>query len=569
MDWKKWEKWANETIPEPAEGVVLQSSKYGLEDIAKQCKNTWQLKRDELKKFSTAFPPTLEGLKTLYDFCYHFFNYQPDEATNEQGEEIPIQALQSPAALWKYKKGDCKSYSVFIQSAIYHMGLPGSMYLVDYGHPTDKHIYPNAILNGKRVPLDVVYKIQQGGVFASEKIPYKMLDTIKHKGLYTVGNTAEVKAVKPEDLERYAENLERQFSLPGGVDITALTDGEFERWQLAQRLAAFEKHEPSPNVRKVYETGRKALLAGSVSGIGNLANTDFGVELSKFIEATAKDSKPAFKNPEFRLPPIEGQNGVAGVAGFGSWVKKQTKKVGNAVKKVTGAVATAFKSVVNVFHKTNAKYASPFFLFAYLPAKALAKASPEVKRRHANQVKMLDHMEKKGQLGSKNKILASMATGFKEQYGAMPQEVLKEAALLKKRKVANVGVIPLAVTAATTIASKPEIAKKAFGVLTGLIGAIVGIFKKKDKQDQEFEAMANDSYSDLNLLATMEDTTEFEKGFDGYDNSGISPDAIKNPVSKGNSNSGGSDLDKDGKGGTSPIVWVALVAAAALALKKA
>lgn len=568
MDWNAWEKWANETIPEPAEGVVLQSKKYGLDDIAKQCKKTWLLKRHELEKFATAFPPNLQGLKTLYDFCYHFFTYQPDEATNEKGEEIPMQALQSPAALWKYKKGDCKSYSVFIQSAIYHMGLPGVMYLVDYGHPTDKHIYPNAILSGQRVPLDVVYKIQQGGEFATEKKPYRMLNTIKHKGLYTVGNTAEVKAVKPEDLEIYAANLERQFQLPGGVDITTLTDGEFERWQLAQRLAAFEKHEANQNVREVLETGRKALLSGSVSGIGNLANTDFGVELARFIEATSKDVKPAFKNPEFRLPPIEGQNGVAGVAGFGSWVKKQTKKVGNAVKKVTGAVATAFKTVVNVFHKTNAKYASPFFLFAFLPAKALAKASPEVKRRHSNQVKMLDHMEKKGQLGSKNKILASMATGFKEEFGAMPQEVLKEAALLKKKKVANVGLIPLAVTAATTIASNPGIAKKAFGVLTGLVGAIVGIFKKKDKEDEDFEAMAKDSYSDLNLLASMEDTTEFEKGFDGYDSSGISPGSIKNPVSKGNPNSKGSDLDKDGKG-TNPIVWIALAAAAALALKNA
>lgn len=489
MNWQQWEQWADKTIPEPAAGVILQKRNYKLKDIARQCRETFKAKNGEVKEFARAFPPTLNGLQMLFEFCDHFFSYKADTAFNAKGEEIPVQALQSPAALWKYKNGDCKSYTVFIQSVINHMGLPGCMLLVDYGNPTEKHIYPNAEINGRRIPLDVVYKKQQGGRFGTEKQPFKMIEKIITKpGLYTVG--AIKKTVQPTDLKRYAAQIRAKFPQPAGEDITTMTAGEFDRWQLAQRLKAFDKHESDPKLKATYRAGIKALQTASISGIGELADTDFGRQLNEFIEKTARDNKPAFSNPQIALPPIEG----ATVEGLGSWIKKQAGKVANAVKDVAGAVAGAFKSLANVFHKGNAKVAGPFFLFAFLPAAALVRASSKVKKKHADQQKMLSYMEKKGKLGSKGQILTSMATGIKEQYGVMPEQILEAA------QTQGVGAIPLAAKAATAIASNPQSIGKAINVLKGIGSAIISIFKKKDRDDEEFDRLSNEAASDLALL---------------------------------------------------------------------
>lgn len=540
MDWNEWKDWADSTIPPMAAGVRRVKEKYRLGDIARQCEATYRTKNHEVKEFAKRFPPTVRGLQMLFDFCDHFLAYHEDPTTDGNGNAMPVQALQSPAALWHYKSGDCKSYTVFIASVLHHMGLKSEMWLVDYGNALEKHIYPNAILRGKRCPLDVVYKKQQGGRFGTEKTSFKMIKKIVNEpGLYTVGAMPK-KTVSVNELHEYADSLNRAFPSTTGTDLTTMTKGEFERWQLAERLKAFAEHTTDPALRSVYAQGISALQSATVSGIGALESTDFGKQLSQFIQRTVKDNAPAFANPRMSIPEIAAEPEVSGLFG----------KIKDAVKKVGGAVAKAFKALANTFHKVDAKKVAPFFLFAYLPPVLLARAGAEVKRRHAAQKKAIKHLASKGNMGTEQQIMESMATGLKSQYGAMPQEILAAASSAK------VGVIPpQAIQAAAAIAQNPEARKAIVGVLKGIGKAIVKIFKKKDKSDDEFDQLTSEAnYSDLSLLAGSGGAT----GKGSYDGSGISP------------NNGGADNGNNGgaSSGGNGLMWLGLAAAAAFALKK-
>lgn len=485
------QQWANTTIPQPSKGVVMIKKRYGLSDISNLCNKGFNDDNHEVAQFAKRFPANIQGLKMLFDFCDANFSYTEDPSEDENGQPMNVQAIQSPSALWHLTKdGDCKSYTVFIASCIYHMGLPVEMCLVDYGNEFEKHIYPRAILNGQRIPVDAVYKKQQGGAFGTEKIPYKMIkNIIKKPGLYKVGKIAPT--ATEDDYIRYANDANAAVSdIPESVleeDITAMTQGEFDRWQMAQRLKAFAKHETDAKLKGVYNKGIAALQTASISGIGAMAATPFGKKLSTFIQKTKKDNAPAFQNFKVGIPGVQPE-----VSGLFSKIK-------NAVKKVAKAIGGAIKKLANAFYKGGASDAAPFFLYQFLSPAQLSRAKPEVRRRKAAQDKLIGFLTKKGKLGTRSQILASMATGIKDKFGFMPEQILAESS---QQKVGVVVTAAVGVGAAVQkIIKDPAIVKKAFKVILGIGKKILSIFKKKDKKDEEFERLSNEANnSDLTLL---------------------------------------------------------------------
>jgi hypothetical protein len=464
--------WANRTIPRPTKGVRLVKENYNLRDIAKLCHRAFLEDAWQVRAFSKAFPPTRAGLRALFNFVDENFEYVEDRGYTPRGKEVPVQAVQSPSAMWHTtRQGDCKSFTVFIAATVHNMGLPVILRLVGYGSKYEKHIYPVALLNGQEIPLDVVYKKQQNGPFGSEKLPMdKIQDIVEKAGLYKVGKMAP--QVTEADLQAALNNINAVAdSIPNyvdayGGDITSMSAGEFDAWQLGRALDANGQ-------------SMRALPADAQQ---------------KVARHIANNRQAAFRPVKVAVPVPAGTE-VSGV-------KDVLDKIADAIKK-------ALKKFVNVFHKEDTKKIAPFFLYLFLTPAQLAKARPQVRKRHAKQSAILDNMVRKG-LGSRSQILASMATNFKKQYGVTPQVVLATA-INRRKKMGAVGAeaaagggaggtaeAQLALKAIDTLDKNKEKIVEAVRKVWNILKAI---FKKKDKADEAAEADSNAANaSDLSLL---------------------------------------------------------------------
>ncbi len=471
--------WANQTIPRPTKGVRLVKERYSLRDIAKLCHRAFLEDNWMMKEFAKAFSPDMHGLRKLFDFVDQTFDYNEDRAFDGDGDELAVQAVQSPAAMWHVtRNGDCKSFTVLIACALHHMGLPVILRLVGYVSKTDYHIYPVAVLNGKEVPLDVVFKKQQNGAFGTEKIPMKKVqDILEAAGLYKVGTTMQ-QPVTSNDLMAAVNQINATFSDisdsvidDDGGDVTEMTQGQFDVWLFNRGLKAADMR------------------------FQDLSETD----QAKVNRHKAINTKPAFSPVRLALPPV--QDEVSGLK--------------DVLDKVKEAVQKALKKLANAFHKEDAHKVGPFFLYQFLTPAQLAKAKPEVRRRHAAQAKILDTMVKKGKLGSREQILASMKTGFIKKHKVTPEEVL--AAVTTGQ--AKVGVVGVAVTAAVSwIGSHKEETREGLKALGNLLGKLFKIFKKKDKDDEAAEAAAAEANaSDISMLEGALNATSDESGSDSTD----------------------------------------------------
>jgi hypothetical protein len=393
--------WANKTIPRPTKGVRLVKSDYTLRDIAKLCHRSFLEDAGQVRAFAKAFQPTRAGLRALFDFVDDNFTYVEDRGYTPRGKEISVQAVQSPSAMWHTtRQGDCKSFTVFIAATVHNMGLPVILRLVGYGSKYEKHIYPVAILDGREIPLDVVYKKQQNGPFGSEKLPMeKIQDIVEKPGLYKVGKMAT--QVSEADLVAALNNINAAAdSMPNyvnafGGDITDMSAGEFDAWQLNQLLSTKGK-----SIRQMPDAVQQQIR-----------------------QHVAKRRKPAFPPVKVAVPVPANQVGG---------IKDVVDKIGDALKK-------ALKKFVNVFHKEDAKKVAPFFLYLFMTPAQLAKASPEVKRRHAAQNRIVDGWVQRGKMGTRAQILASMSTGFFQRYGVTPKTAL--AVAFQRKKVKGYGAV--------------------------------------------------------------------------------------------------------------------------------
>lgn len=77
-----------------------------------------------------------ETCKNIWDFVYHYINYQKDEEGLEQ--------IRSPGRSWhdRYRGVDCDCYTVFISSVLTNLKIPHLLRIVKYSKDYFQHIYP-------------------------------------------------------------------------------------------------------------------------------------------------------------------------------------------------------------------------------------------------------------------------------------------------------------------------------------------------------------------------------------------------------------------------------------------
>lgn len=512
-----------------AERRKLHKRNFKTYDIIRLVNEVERTDRDDVAEFAKQFPPTMAGLRRLYNFVLQNIRYQEDPDGT--------QWVQTPSHLWATRTGDCKSYTVFISAVLHNMGLDRVIRYVSYGSKNYTHVYPVAILpSGRRVVMDVVYSAQNGArLFAEKRFKKKKDYKVKAQpGLYKLGNAemAEL-ATSVAELESMAAQLPASIVHEGPGDITNMTAGEFDLYMLKDSLNAHKMHAQNEAQHTRFEAAIVAVENKSVAGIGALQN-NFGSSLQDYIDRARTNNDPAFK--PFALEVMIEDAAIEGKKEERKWQRRRRKlereirqakrknnrsrvarleallqqhyndnpdmkKKKNLFEKIGGAVRDAWKKVVNWVFKDIGKIAAPYFLFLFI--KNTVK-SPAINRRKAVQQKNFNWLSRVGKMDEK-KLSMLMATGIKEKTGMTPSEIIK-----KGKRGAKVGAVALA-------ALIPKIIQ-ALGAVVQIVQKIAGIFKKK-KSDAG--AMDESTMSDPSLLSELSEADAQSDGkFDSGNGSG-------------------------------------------------
>lgn len=134
-------------------------------DIITACKNVLYDTYYQTKDLSYGVAKDMlseeEQCMTIFDYCVKTFTYKLDP----QGEQL----IKTPSRFLSDKKGDCKSFAIFICSILTNLGIECVMRFVDMGEGDYRHVYAVAKLsNGSEFVLDVVATLQLGSAMGEE-----------------------------------------------------------------------------------------------------------------------------------------------------------------------------------------------------------------------------------------------------------------------------------------------------------------------------------------------------------------------------------------------------------------
>lgn len=454
---------ATTAIPAPRSVKKLIKEEYRTGDIVSLVQHVAKTRVSETAVFAKKFSPDIKGLRKLFNWVYQNITYKVDPAEN--------QWVQSPGWLNKSQKGDCKSISALISTTLTNMGIDHKIRYVSYSGGEFTHVYPVAILNGQEIPMDVVWKIQNGGQFGKEK-SYSRKQDFKMKGLYQLGSTglsisggigtAEyLNGVIGEMETTLADIKKAAAGIPdvvqkGWGDVTRMTKGQVDRMIMADRYGIQAKGSSNPKRKRALLSAVKAMEKGSLAGIAGIEDDAIQAEVNQVLRMASRSTGKAVQPIAFTIPGIPKL--PAHVDGFFKNIFNKAKKV---VKQVTNAVAALFKKFTNWFFKFAAKGIGPFFIFKFLPLKKIF--SPKIKQRQQAQSKSYEFIKKVGKYDDRQ-VQGLMLNGILENTGKTPEQLVTEAG------VTAIGAVPLI-----------PVIMKAVTVLIEVVGKLTSIFKSKEE----------------------------------------------------------------------------------------
>lgn len=111
----------------------------------------YRKKNGQLKRFA----PTLHG-RNVYETCSNIWHFVKENIRYK--EDPPGQQwVKEPARVWADKVCDCKSYSIFIASALRHNGINGFFRFVSFSDSIEPtHVYIVVPDNGRLIKIDCV-----------------------------------------------------------------------------------------------------------------------------------------------------------------------------------------------------------------------------------------------------------------------------------------------------------------------------------------------------------------------------------------------------------------------------
>lgn len=460
---------ANHTISRPKNRREVRRKRYRTKHIIDLVQEVLKTDSDDTKEFARGFERNLRGLRELFDFVDYHFVYVEDPPGS--------QVVQTPAHLWESKTGDCKSYTVFISSVLQNLGIPHLIRYAAYGTKHFVHVYVVALLNGREVPMDVVWKKQEGGRFNAEKGYTKKKD-FRVEGLIKLGNTAQTSISEEAIIGRiqatlnHLEAVEREIPdlVHRGKDVTTMSKGELNRFILAERYEIYADQETNGGKRGQYADAAAAMRNNDMARVAGLRNDPFGQMVQRQLAATNQQLEPAFQPITVRIPnPVPPQ------------LRGLFRKVGNFIRKVKDKVVGVFKKFTNWLFKGAAQAMGPFFIFSLLRNKNKVK-SPKIRARIKAQEKQIGFIQRVGKYDEKQ-LRGLLENGVKKHTGKSSSDIAREGG------VPAIGAISAVIAAVV----------KAIGVVINVINKIAGIFKKRGSDAGPIDK------------STMSDVTLFEE----------------------------------------------------------
>jgi Transglutaminase-like superfamily len=327
----------------------------------------------QTENFSRQFSKDCKGLRDLWHFVKDNITYQEDP--------IGFQYVQHPAALWKSKVGDCKSFTLFIVSVLQNLGIPYIIRFTSYRKGDVTHVYPVAILDDTEVILDAVwdYFDDEKDYFRKEdfKFQKKMSQIVEISGIGAARSVAETAAAFRAATRDIPESILEKN------DVTKMTQAEFYRF-LGYTVP--------------------------VSGIGSLETT------------------PAFRAPILEFDSVGNLTHI-GFSLNDAWkkVKETATKVKdavvNAAQKVAEALKKGWQLLVNWVFKVALPAASPFFLYTFLSK----KLSSKIEAKKAKQESVINWISSVSGT-DKTQITATIRAALTAKLGKQPELVINEAA---------------------------------------------------------------------------------------------------------------------------------------------
>ncbi|MEM6397776.1 MAG: hypothetical protein AAF741_15615 [Bacteroidota bacterium] len=483
---------ASTDIAAPRPNRTLSKKRYTTNDIVQLVQRVVKDHAGDTARFAKRFSADEQGLRRLFDFVDQNFRYVEDPAGS--------QWVQTPAWLNEHKEGDCKSFTVFISSVLQNMGIDHIIRYVAYGTRQLRHVYPVAIMEGKEMPLDVVWKKQDGGRFGAEK-PYTRKKDFKVRGLYKLGNVAHTnidEAAIIGQLENTLESVEQvSASIPdlvneGMGDVTQMSKGEAERLIWADRFSIYAEKEPNASKAHQYRAAAKAMEQGDIGSISGIGSTSFRGQVVEILAKTAQMNQKAFEPFTVQIPnPVPPH-----LRGFFKGIGKFFKKVGKAIGNV-------FKKFVNWMFKGAAQSMGPFFLFRFLKRNLIK--SPKIRKRMEQQDKTYTMIRRLGKFDSKQ-FDGLLKNGVVKHMNYSPEDIFGRVGLEEGGKK-----VSAAPAAAPFLGKLVGFVVKAIGFVIKVVKKVVGIFKKKRKD--EAGQIDENTMSDPRLLE--EEVKERERGAGG------------------------------------------------------
>jgi len=369
----------------------LHKMDYDTTDIISAILKADKVSQNDTKLFAQNLQySNLEDLcRQIFDFLLYSIKYKEDE--------LGSQAVKKPSALWHYKYGDCKSFSLFTGSILKNLGIPYSYRFVSFSKSEIfTHVYVIAHGTGKNILIDAVYKR------FNEQKPYKYKKDYFMKGLHTIGNAG---GKTPTML-----NFKK--------DIFELSDADMELEIIRQR-AEIEKE----------------IIAG-IRGIGSAKVAEY----ERFITGIGQIQDAVLRGDTSYISGfIDGHpEGIGKIQ-----LKKIFKKIVTPLKKAVKAVVKTVAKVVTLPIRLATKgaleitlpKAAPSFLYLFVNDPNLIKKMPDkVRKKRAAQAKFADFVVKA--IGMKrNHFMGILRNGIMKRYKMSPEKKISQLMKIPESQV--------------------------------------------------------------------------------------------------------------------------------------
>ncbi len=417
---------AARSIPAPANNKVLLHTDGNTTDIVKVILKTAPQGLSDTREFAKYIKSnnTLDTCRRLWKFLKAHIQYRKDPV----GEQY----IQTPAYTWARKRGDCKSYSIFVSSVLKNLGIYHYFRFVSFkpGDPTFTHVYVVVPSKGRQIIMDVVMPEFNSEKKFNHKQDYKMSKIYQMSGIgqkpsgrnkirFNLGNRSvedltegEMDLLIARDLnlakKKIVEGLRGVGSLRAEIyqdnlDLIADALGAFDDFK-AGRIGDLENE--MEFIIEDSENGEYK-MARSIVGIGSIEGKAERKARRKKRKAKRKTRKAKRK--------AEG----------GSRTGKFLRKVGKGVLKVITAPARLIaKGILEI----SLPKAAPNFLYLFIPPGDVSSAPKKVQEKRKKQLKVAAFIVTG--IGMKERhFMGIVRGGIMKRYKKSPEQLIREMKL--------------------------------------------------------------------------------------------------------------------------------------------